>query len=32
MANNIKTDLKEIDGMWWVGLIWLRIVSSDELM
>jgi hypothetical protein len=31
-VNNIKIDLSEIDGMVWIGLIWLRIGTSGGLL
>jgi hypothetical protein len=33
-VDNIKIDLREIglDGMGWIGLIWLRIRTSRELL
>jgi hypothetical protein len=31
-VNNIKIDLREIDGMIWIGLIWLRIGTSGGLL
>jgi hypothetical protein len=33
-VDNIKMDLREIewDGMVWIGLIWLRIGTSGELL
>jgi hypothetical protein len=31
-VNNIKMDLREIDGMGWIGLIWLRIGTSGGLL
>jgi hypothetical protein len=30
--DNIKMDLKDIDGMIWIGLIWLRIGTSGGLL
>jgi hypothetical protein len=31
-ADNIKMDLREIDGMVWTGSIWLRIGTSGGLL
>jgi hypothetical protein len=31
-VDNIKMDLKEIDGMEWIGLIWLRIGTGGGLL
>jgi hypothetical protein len=31
-VDNIKIDLREIDGMDWIGLIWLRIGTSGGLL
>jgi hypothetical protein len=32
LVNNIKMDLREINGMVWIGLIWLRIGTSEGLL
>jgi hypothetical protein len=34
VVDNVKMDLKEIgwDGMVWIGLVWLRIGTSGELL
>jgi hypothetical protein len=31
-VDNIKMDLREIDGMIWIGLIWLSIGTSGGLL
>jgi hypothetical protein len=31
-VDNIKIDFKDIDGMVWTGLIWLRIGTSKRLL
>jgi hypothetical protein len=31
-VDNIKIDLREIDGMAWIGLIWLRMRTSGGLL
>jgi hypothetical protein len=31
-VDNIKTDLRDIDGVVWIGLIWLRIGTSGGLL
>jgi hypothetical protein len=31
-VDNIKIDLREINGMVWIGFIWLRIGTSEKLM
>jgi hypothetical protein len=30
--DNIKTDLRELDGMVWIALIWLKIGTSGGLL
>jgi hypothetical protein len=31
-VENIKMDLREIEGMVWIGLIWLKIGTSGGLL